>query len=579
MGINVIGIIFKALFLGLTSLCLKLWFVDEMPNGETMVTAYPGLELPSQEWLALLPATLVAFFVYAMGFLAFMVHAVWQAPRLAATWPDFMERYRFIVGALRPNRWWWILIQLLFSLAIVLVRAMANGSVHVELYGITFVLLALCVLELIVQPYKFVITNKVSCTMNCSLLIFVITSTSLLDAITYDSAAEVELMRNLCAAVCVVLILGALAFALFGVGSSLLSQRAACPGAISAVAMRVAFEFRDVVAELSLLSDRDFLAALVRLGEVDMEMLRTAVCTVVAVFLQQQPATSFLRQRVMPGTPYQVWVPGTSAMRALRSALSGEAQATLEQSATCRLAVMKLADELRRMACAKMTPRRSTSVFGDVEASLARRERRASFWSHAGDAFATQTTRSFFAGLLKHRQHATVDCGEFCTLLAPICTLSDPELRSVYHFFDHNDGGAVPLCFALAALVAIAPHCAAEEAVHLCAEVRGSLAERENSATLLGQPQLGDEVEPGVPGGCETPVLENQPELPKGGQLPRPESHAEPPLPKPAVVAPTDMETTIGPGSGLSFRSPLPAKHTGDTVPEFEGSSEVRRSS
>eukprot|EP00811_Abedinium_folium_P002933 NODE_126_length_3572_cov_5.735849.p1 GENE.NODE_126_length_3572_cov_5.735849~~NODE_126_length_3572_cov_5.735849.p1 ORF type:complete len:700 (-),score=112.93 NODE_126_length_3572_cov_5.735849:89-2188(-) len=584
-AINVIGIIFKALFLGLMSLCLQLWFVDEMPNGRLMVTAYPGMERFSDDWYKMLPATLVAFLLYTISFLAFMTHAVWLAPRWAATWPGFIERYRFMLGALRPDRWWWSLLHILLNLAIVLVRAMANGRVYVELYGVTFVLLSMAMLELVVRPYRFVAVNNMSCLMNFSVLIFAVTTTSLLDVVAYETDEEVEFTRSCCAVICAILVFGVLAYTCISMCHTVLSRAHSCT--ISGTAMQAAFEFRDVVSELALLSDRDFLAALVTLGEVDLEMLRASMSTLVAVFLRQQPGASLFSQRVMPGTPIQVWDSGASAMHVIRSTLAGETQIIAGNNATCRLLVMQLAEDLR-VACAKTASAPNTVVRGvqtclasQRRTAIASHRRRVSFAARVSHTFAPQTLLGTISAYRKKRQTSVmVDSGEFSSLVGPICTLSGPELNRVYNFLDHSGTGAVPLDFALAALVTFVPNCE-EGAIHLSSmrrdesestwEARATLVEQRSFITAESSSEHTPESDQA--GGRTHVALESL----EANAPTAPEAHAEvaPSKDLPEGDAPIAPEEFPLPKTHVEFEQLRPAQPVaplqlkGDDAPDF----------
>merc|ERR1712087_799836 len=94
---------------------MELFFADAMPNGKEMIKAYPELEKGSAEWGRLVPISLFTFSVYCGTTLTVVTYVVWKAPRLAAEWPKFTERFRFAFGALRPDAWYWALAQVWFG--------------------------------------------------------------------------------------------------------------------------------------------------------------------------------------------------------------------------------------------------------------------------------------------------------------------------------------------------------------------------------------------------------------------------------------------------------------------------------
>ena len=88
-----------------------------------MVREIPEVEYGQDDWQRALPFALLALCVYSLGFMSIVAYAVVVAPRKAAEWPEFMERYRFAFGALRPDCWWWILIQLMYGLSLIVAQA------------------------------------------------------------------------------------------------------------------------------------------------------------------------------------------------------------------------------------------------------------------------------------------------------------------------------------------------------------------------------------------------------------------------------------------------------------------------
>ena len=68
---------------------------------------------------------LLALFVYCFVFLAIVIRAVMVAPKKVGIDPGFLLRYSFAFGSVRPDVWWWILVELSYGLSLTVVKVIS----------------------------------------------------------------------------------------------------------------------------------------------------------------------------------------------------------------------------------------------------------------------------------------------------------------------------------------------------------------------------------------------------------------------------------------------------------------------
>jgi len=117
-ALNTVAAVWSGLLITITGVTMKLFIYVQMPNGKKMVRSIPELERHSMEWIAFCPAAFGALLVYTIGFLAYVIHSVWTAPRNAATSPGFLVQYRFAYSHLDPAAGGGAWLRLLFPLAL-----------------------------------------------------------------------------------------------------------------------------------------------------------------------------------------------------------------------------------------------------------------------------------------------------------------------------------------------------------------------------------------------------------------------------------------------------------------------------
>jgi len=113
--------------------------------------------------------------------------------------------------------------------------------------------------------------------------------------------------------------------------------------------LQSALQFRDVVMQLCLLPDEHFFKSVAQLGEIDLELLQATTRSLVSTFLGMQPAKRLFGQRLMPGVAFRSWHPAETMLETIARVADGSLQAAITKSARCRLALLKLATELRAL--------------------------------------------------------------------------------------------------------------------------------------------------------------------------------------------------------------------------------------
>ena len=178
-AMNIVGLVFRGLFISISRMTLTLFLVDPMPSEIQMLKAFPDLVFGSPEWWHVLPIGIGSFCIYCVPFIAFVSKAVLQAPHLAANQPHRLVRYRFAFGSLRPDRWWVAIVLLTFEFSLSMVQVVAR-NVQDQLYSSIFVLIIFTVILGRLQPFKFKSNNRVDIGTKHALILLMTFATSTL---------------------------------------------------------------------------------------------------------------------------------------------------------------------------------------------------------------------------------------------------------------------------------------------------------------------------------------------------------------------------------------------------------------
>eukprot|EP00929_Paragymnodinium_shiwhaense_P113110 TRINITY_DN81374_c0_g1_i1.p1 TRINITY_DN81374_c0_g1~~TRINITY_DN81374_c0_g1_i1.p1 ORF type:complete len:1400 (-),score=286.43 TRINITY_DN81374_c0_g1_i1:15-4214(-) len=438
-AINTLALVYKGVFVTICSMALAIFVPDIMPGGVAMVKLLPGLVMDSAEWLQAVPLALCGFCLYCVTFVAWTAQAVWMAPKWVAKWSGFSARYRFAFGALRPDRWWWVLVRISYSLGLTVCQIWSR-TVHLRIYSVTFLLLIYAVMCFHLQPFKFRKNNLVDLGLQGSLLFFLLIATSFIDTSRID-AKQLETTRHDFAILAIVLLAIGAAHSCQGFASwlySLYHPKATQLGKMQALAN----QFRDVMVAVLMLPDDVYHRAIFTLGEMDQLRLEAVLETLVPVFLKKQPNKNFFDQRLVPSAPFELWDAGRTSMEVLKGSADGAFDRQVAASARQRLRLLQLA---RDVTCSgvpsgylrQSSTRKSLRDFGlekPVETIL----------THARTAASGNGTIS-------------VTPDEFVDMHGPITQLSDEDLLELFKYMDYDNSGTLSFDELAGALISVKP--------------------------------------------------------------------------------------------------------------------------
>jgi len=185
---NAIGFIWRLVFISISGLVLELFCTEELPNpGDIrMVKSIPGLVFGSAQWLQLLPLTIVGFLMYCVTFIAWLTHAVWEAPQKAVVDRGFLMRYQFAFGKVRPTCWWWALVAVWESLALVGLQ-MIGEKVQYKIYFLACIISIMQILVAEVGPCKYKIVDLTETGLYSAFALFLLTITAFIPPLDLES--------------------------------------------------------------------------------------------------------------------------------------------------------------------------------------------------------------------------------------------------------------------------------------------------------------------------------------------------------------------------------------------------------
>ena len=268
--INIIGLTYLRLFITITSMAMELFFVDPMPNGKQMVKAHPDVEFGGPTWKKVLPVQILSCIIHSGMTFAVIVWAVYKAPVAASTDPGFAVRFRFAFGALRTDRWWWVLVHLTFGFSMNLVQAITQ-NVHFQLYMSIVLLLCITFAQFLFRPFKFDENNAVDLMLKFTLLLFIMLATSYIDSTLMRDGYLAEMNEAFGYITVAFFILGTL-FALYMfVRWVFYYFRPA--GLNTGEAASAVWRFRDIMAAQCLMSEKDVLKRVLQMTDADVHRL------------------------------------------------------------------------------------------------------------------------------------------------------------------------------------------------------------------------------------------------------------------------------------------------------------------
>jgi len=447
--VSVVGTVFNGLFITITRLTLALFLVDPMPNGRDMVKAFPELEYNSDDWRRVWPIGALAFCAYNLSFFVFVARATVMAPKLAATWPDFNQRYGFAFSHLHPDRWWWALPMLALGCGLTAVQVISR-NVQTQLYMSIFLLISFTAVQFHIQPFKFDDNNITDLASKLALIVLLVFATSFVDERVMP---DQQLKANWKTYATIMLAVTALSFIFIGFKFLRWVHRMFYPLCTSVgLAAKLTFEFRDVMARLMLVSDKEILARVHNLQDADLTSLAAARNIVIATLFEEQPGTSLFEQRVLPGVRFRVFDHHSNTAELLAAAQAGEVQAAVQSNAARRLQLLVLARELEK-SCPESwdleTPfhecqphedgagpkrgmtRALSQSFDSIKSTVASKR-----WSF------TSGLSSSAVDIMRRSQGKTNALKEN---LRRSSSLKDQDLEGIFDMFDFDDNGSISL--------------------------------------------------------------------------------------------------------------------------------------
>mmetsp|Transcript_27084 Transcript_27084/g.62644 ORF Transcript_27084/g.62644 Transcript_27084/m.62644 type:complete len:1463 (+) Transcript_27084:64-4452(+) len=340
---NIIGLIFTRLFIAIIRISLALFFRLIMPNGKVMVSEVPELEFMSDDWFQVLPIGLLSTLIYTSTMVSYITHLVMTAPKQVVIDKDFMSKARFCFGSIRPDRHWWVLVQLAYAFAVNFSQVCTpTSNIHFKLYMTLFFLILFVIIAFSFEPFKFAENNRVDIMFNVLLVTLLVLATSFIDP-DQLSESEVEYWNNAYAYVIVALFLLGFIWAASHVFLWFLGKFFEKKGVHEGKRAQFGWEFRDCTVAMLLVDDVKLLKRLSELGDYDLYNLKHATRTMISVLLGEQVSKRSWKQRLIPGDEFKLWNYHDMQLMASESIGNGHFELKVAQSYRVRAWVLQMA--------------------------------------------------------------------------------------------------------------------------------------------------------------------------------------------------------------------------------------------
>eukprot|EP00930_Biecheleria_cincta_P092607 TRINITY_DN8259_c0_g2_i2.p1 TRINITY_DN8259_c0_g2~~TRINITY_DN8259_c0_g2_i2.p1 ORF type:complete len:1211 (+),score=137.59 TRINITY_DN8259_c0_g2_i2:532-3633(+) len=431
---NIIGMWYTKLFISISRMTMELFFTERMPNGKLMVKAVPDLEFDSPKWREVVPLSVAACALYCGTTLVVTACAVYQAPFWAATCPHFTARYRFAFGALRPDRWWWVLVQVFFGFLTNLVLAISSNA-HASLYLSVFVLVIFTGLEYIVLPFKYPENNFADLCLKSALVIFLILSTSFIDHSVLSKEYEDEQNKFFGHLLFAIILLAVACIAL-----SILywSLTLLCPErSETASNARILWRFRDVMLAQLMMPEHEALQKMSQLSQYDILKLESATQTVVNILFGQQFSPAWRHRRLIRGATSQMWNYPSMFANLMQQIESGDCSAKIKANGEVRKCLVLFAAALREHG----SDRQSTSSMASRAKSMIR---------------SSEIKFTSAAQMDRDTKFSPDEFRDFCSRVTE-GRLADEEADLIFQAFDFAGKGSVSQQDIVLALAGLAP--------------------------------------------------------------------------------------------------------------------------
>ncbi|CAK0800083.1 unnamed protein product, partial [Prorocentrum cordatum] len=340
---NVIGLIFTKMNISVIGLSLALFYRETMPNSKVMVKAFPEVEFGGDVWWDVLPLNLLTTLFYGVTLFSYVCWIVWTAPRRSMMVPGFIARYRFCFGSVRPDRFWWVIVQLTYGTVINLTQVVFPArNLRSQVYFLLLTMIFFSIIQFRAWPLKFRDCNWVDLTFKLCLVVFLIMTTAWIDTSSMDEndMKDTEVVYSV---IIMVGFIWAGSFAAYHFVAWLIS---CCypSGFTQGRLTQTVWNLRDVSGAMLMLQDRDLVKRLMTLGEHDLGSLREATNTMIHVFFGKQTSLHSRRQqRMIMGGGFRAWDHNATVIQLLKEDTeSGLLEAHVLQRCRFRLSLLKL---------------------------------------------------------------------------------------------------------------------------------------------------------------------------------------------------------------------------------------------
>jgi len=282
--------------------------------------------------------------MYCVTFIAMLTHAVWEAPRKAVTDQGFLVRYQFAFGKMRPSCWWWVLVTLWESLALVGLQLIGE-QVQYKIYFLAFVTSIMQILIAKVRPCRYKIVNLTEDGLYSAFALFLLTITAFIAPLDASSRQQ---QHKVLGVICLGIIILAIFEVVFVLGRILGERR----GIIRkrALGVQAAYQLRDAGLQLGALEHDRLMYAIKGFNDYDLELLQDVHNVLVAKILDaniehRHSRTSYSVLRAVGAL--SGWDAADAMFNSLHRCLEGVQNKAISERTRERLAFVILMQDLR----------------------------------------------------------------------------------------------------------------------------------------------------------------------------------------------------------------------------------------
>ena len=156
------GMVFVSFFTGITLMCFKPLECRENPNGKSTALEYAQvLCWESNDHIMLVVLSIIGILAYPVSVLAWLVHLTWNYPiwLLSARGISTVEKYHFLFGKFRPERYYYCVLLTLGNLLVGCIPACFSSLPALQVGVMSFVLWTRNALHCLLWPWRVEAAN------------------------------------------------------------------------------------------------------------------------------------------------------------------------------------------------------------------------------------------------------------------------------------------------------------------------------------------------------------------------------------------------------------------------------------